>query len=93
MPADREREIRHAALHSSTVWSTVAIELLAELDRLREDARALAMEYDEVLDSACTGLREPMTLDDARRVQAMLTHHHVERKKASVRAARSGAPR
>lgn len=59
--------------------------LLAEVEALRADAR----DHDETMDAALTGLREPMTLDDARRVRAMLARCYNERRKAAVRARRT----
>lgn len=47
-------------------------------------------DLEEILDSAVTGLRDPMTLDDAYRVRGMLTHHFVALKKEKVRVERLG---
>lgn len=56
---------------------------------MERDAARSEAEIDEILDAALTGLRDPMTLDDAYRVRTMLTHQAVSRKKAKVLAARA----
>jgi hypothetical protein len=64
------------------------------VDELQQDARRLSADRDailEVIDDTLMAMREPMTLDDARRARYALTHYVVSRAVQLARPTPDGA--